>query len=61
VAMRETAERYRGDLPNAACFLKYRTYVDDAVAGVDTQDGLKGLSPDWKRWRPVAAFNSRKP
>jgi hypothetical protein len=45
-AMRETAERYGGDLPEAAWFLKYRTYVDDAVAGSDTRSGLKGLSAD---------------
>jgi hypothetical protein len=38
-ALRETAERYGGDLPEAAWFLKYRTYVDDAVAGSDTQNG----------------------
>jgi hypothetical protein len=30
--MREVAERYGGDLLEAALFLKYRTYVDDAVA-----------------------------
>jgi hypothetical protein len=43
-ALRETAERYGGDLPEAAWFLKYRTYVDDAVAGSNTRNGLTGLS-----------------
>jgi hypothetical protein len=36
--MRETAERYGGDLPEASWFLKYRTYVDDAVAGAKTKE-----------------------
>jgi hypothetical protein len=43
-ALRETVERYGGDLPEAAWFLKYQTYVDDAVAGSDTPNGLTGLS-----------------
>jgi hypothetical protein len=33
-------------LPTAAWYLKYRTYVDDAVAGADTQEGLIKLSSD---------------
>jgi hypothetical protein len=45
-ALRETAERYWADLPTAAWYLKYRTYVDDAVAGADTQEGLIKLSSD---------------
>ncbi len=43
-ALRETAERYGADLPTAVWYLKYRTYVDDAVAGADTQEGLIKLS-----------------
>jgi hypothetical protein len=39
-ALRETAERY------AAWYLKYRTYVDDAVSGSDTQEGMIELSGD---------------
>jgi hypothetical protein len=45
-ALRETAERYGADLPTAAWYLKYRTYVDDAVAGADTQEGLIKSSSD---------------
>jgi hypothetical protein len=45
-ALRETAERYGTDLPTAAWYLKYRTYVDDAVAGADTQEGMVKLSSD---------------
>jgi hypothetical protein len=45
-AMRETAQRYGGDLPEAAWFLKYRTYVDDAVAGANSLDRLKELSAE---------------
>ncbi len=45
-ALRETAERYGADLPTAAWYLKYRTYVDDAVAGADTQEGMIKLSSD---------------
>jgi hypothetical protein len=32
-----------GDLPEAAWFLKYQTYVDDAVAGANSLDRLKEL------------------
>jgi hypothetical protein len=42
-AMRETSERYGGDLPEAAWFLQYQTYVDDAVAGANSLDRLKEL------------------
>jgi hypothetical protein len=35
---RETAERFGGGHPEAAWFLKYRTYVDDATAGADTME-----------------------
>jgi hypothetical protein len=45
-ALRETAERYGADLPIAAWYLKYRTYVDDAVAGSDTREGMVKLSSD---------------
>ncbi len=45
-ALRETAERYGADLPIAACYLKYRTYVDDALAGTNTQEGMIELSGD---------------
>jgi len=45
-ALRETAERFGADLPIAAWYLKYRTYVDDAVAGSDTQEGMIELSGD---------------
>jgi hypothetical protein len=47
-ALRETAERYGADLPIAAWYLKYGTYVDDAVAvaGSDTQEGMVELSGD---------------
>jgi hypothetical protein len=45
-ALRETAERYGADLPIAAWYLKYRTYVDDVVAGSDTQEGMVKLSGD---------------
>jgi hypothetical protein len=45
-ALRETAERYGADLPIAAWYLMYRTYVDDAVAGSDTQEGMIELSDD---------------
>jgi hypothetical protein len=45
-ALRETAERYGADLPTAAWYLKYRTYVDDAVAGSDTREGMIELSGD---------------
>ncbi len=43
-ALRETVERFLADLPIAAWYLKYRTYVDDAVAGSDTQKGMVELS-----------------
>jgi hypothetical protein len=52
-AMRETAERYGGDLPEAAWFLKYWTCVDDAVAGANSLDRLKELSAELE---VVAAF-----
>jgi hypothetical protein len=42
--MRETAERYGGDLPEASWFLKYRAYVDDAVAGAEWLERLRELS-----------------
>jgi hypothetical protein len=45
-ALRETAEWYGADLPITAWYLKYRTYVDDAVAGSDTQEGMVELSGD---------------
>jgi hypothetical protein len=44
--MRETAQRYGGDLPEAAWFLKYQSYVDDAVAGVDSLGRLRELSAE---------------
>ncbi len=45
-ALKETAERYGADLPIAAWYLKYRTFVNDAVAGSDTQKGMIELSGD---------------
>ncbi len=45
-AMRKTAERYRSNLPKASWFLKYRTYVDDAVAGAETMEKLRQLSAE---------------
>jgi hypothetical protein len=45
-AMRETAERYGGDLPEAAWFLKNLTHVDDAVAEADSLERLKELSAE---------------
>jgi hypothetical protein len=43
-AMRETAEKFGGELPEASWFLKYRSYVNDAVAGTETLERLKVLS-----------------
>ncbi len=43
-AMRETAERYGEDLPEASWFLKYRTCLDNAVAGAESLERLRELS-----------------
>jgi hypothetical protein len=40
-AIRETAERFGGDYPEASWFLKYRTYVDDATAGANSMERLQ--------------------
>jgi hypothetical protein len=45
-AARETAERFGGKFPEAAWFLKFRTYVDDATAGEDTMTRLEELSSE---------------
>jgi hypothetical protein len=45
-AARETAEKFGAEFPEAAWFLKYRTYVDDATPGADTMARLKGLSSE---------------
>jgi hypothetical protein len=60
-ALRETAEQYGADLPIAAWYLKYRTYVDDAVAGSDTREGMIELLGDWKHWRAGANSSLRAP
>ncbi len=44
-AERETVERFGGHL-EAAWFLKYRTYVDDATAGTDSMERLQALSEE---------------
>jgi hypothetical protein len=43
---RETAERFGAEFPEAAWFLKFRTYVDDATAGADTMARLRELSSE---------------
>jgi hypothetical protein len=43
-AARETAKKFGAEFPEAAWFLKFRMYVDDATAGADTMARLKGLS-----------------
>jgi hypothetical protein len=45
-AARETAERFGAEFPEAAWFLKFQTYVDDATAGADTMARLKELSSE---------------
>jgi hypothetical protein len=45
-AARETAERFGAEFPEAAWFLKFRTYVDDATAGADTMARLRELSSE---------------
>jgi hypothetical protein len=45
-AARETAEKFGGMHPEAAWFLKYRTYVDDATAGADSMERLRTLSEE---------------
>jgi hypothetical protein len=45
-AIRETAERFGGDYPEASWFLKYRTYVDDATAGANSMERLRALSKE---------------
>jgi hypothetical protein len=45
-AARETAEKFGAEFPEAAWFLKFRTYVDDATAGADTMARLKELSSE---------------
>ncbi len=59
-AMWETAETYGGDLPEAAWFLKYRTYVDNAVAGADSLERLKELSTELETVAAVVGFSSRR-
>ncbi len=43
-AARETADRFGAEFPEAAWFLKFRTYMDDATAGADTTARLRELS-----------------
>jgi hypothetical protein len=43
---RETADRFGAEFPEAAWFLKFRTYVDDATAGADTMARLRELSSE---------------
>jgi hypothetical protein len=45
-AARETAGQFGGGHPEAAWFLKYRTYVDDATARVNTMERLRELSTE---------------
>ncbi len=45
-AARETAETFGGMHPEAAWFLKYRTYMDDATAGADSMEHLRTLSEE---------------
>ncbi len=45
-AIRETAERFGGDYPEASWFLKYRTYVDDVTAGANSMERLQALSKE---------------
>ncbi len=45
-AARETAEKFGAKFPEAAWFLKFRTYVDDATAGADTMARLEELSSE---------------
>jgi hypothetical protein len=45
-AAREPAERFGAEFPEAAWFLKFRTYVDDATAGADTMARLRELSSE---------------
>jgi hypothetical protein len=43
---RETVERFGAEFPEAAWFLKFGTYVDNATAGADTMARLKKLSSE---------------
>jgi hypothetical protein len=43
VAARETDERFGGGYPEAACFLTYRAYMDDATAETDTMAKMRRL------------------
>ncbi len=45
-AARETAERFGAKFTEAAWFLKFRTYVDDAITGADTMARLEELSSE---------------
>jgi hypothetical protein len=45
-AARETAEEFCGEYPEAAWFLQYRAYVDDATMGADSMECLQAMSKE---------------
>ena len=59
-ALRKTATMYGDQYPEAQYFLKYRTYVDDATAGADTQEDLERLSADLELIAGHGGFKFKK-
>jgi hypothetical protein len=59
-AARETAERFGAKFPEAAWFLKFRTYVDDATAGADTMARLEELSSEMEALARQGGFEFKE-
>jgi hypothetical protein len=59
-AARETADRFGGGHPEAAWFLKYRTYVDDATAGGNTMERLRELSTEMEAVAKEGGFEFKE-
>jgi hypothetical protein len=57
---RETAERFGAEFPEAAWFLKFRTYVDDATAGADNMARWKKLSSEMEAVAPQGGFEFKE-
>jgi hypothetical protein len=60
-AARETAEKFGGMHPEAAWFLKYRTYVDDATARADSMECLWTLSEEMEVVAKQGGFEFKDP
>jgi hypothetical protein len=57
---RETAERFGGNYLEAAWYLQYQTYVDDATAGANSMEHLRTLSEEMEVMAKQGSFEFKE-